>query len=404
MAKIEKISCHKIVNSRAQWTIETHVTLNNGAVGIQTVPEGASKGTRESIYVSPDAAVTLIENEIATLLKGVDVADQLKIDHKMLEYDGTPNKSKLGGNSILSVSLASAKAAAQSQGINLYEHLFSLQTVSNTMGFPTPVFNILNGGKHAKNDLSFQEFMVIPSRSMNIQHAIEAGITVYKQLEEELIKNGLSTGVGDEGGFAPSGLTVRKALDLIKKVANQSYKVGESIFLGSDVASDSFRNELDYDIREESLHLSQAELQAYYLNLLNDYELIYLEDPFYETHYSAWQSLYEKVSSRLMLVADDLTVTNPTRLKQLIPDKLANAVIVKPNQVGTLSETLDFMKTAKDAGMSLIVSHRSGDTAEDTFIADLAYATNADFMKAGAPARGERVVKYNRLLEIFEQV
>jgi len=402
MSKIKSITCHKEINSRGEWTIETHVALSDGAVGVQAIPSGASKGENEAVYIPVDKAVDVVSTAIEDALKGEDPTKQELLDQVLIEMDGTPNKMHLGGNSILSVSLAMARAAAISKEIPLYKYLATLYGKPlKKLKFPTPVFNILNGGKHAHNGLSFQEFMVIPSSRLSFEHAVEMGVDIYKELQKDLEEKGLSTGVGDEGGFAPEGLTPTKALSLIKKAASKKYEPGENVFLGTDVAAGSFKKEDYYYIEEENLKLSGIELGSYYAKLLKAYPIIYLEDGFYERDYGSWQIFSEKWSDKLMIVADDLVVTNPKILKTAIDGKLANAVIVKPNQVGTLSETLSFIKMAQAASMSIIVSHRSGDNAEDTFIADLALAVRADFIKSGAPARGERVSKYNRLLEIY---
>lgn len=403
MPKIVNINCHKIVNSRGEWTIETHVHLDDGSQGSQAIPEGASKGKHEANYVSTRAAIEIVTHSINSLLLNEDPYNQYKIDQLMLEMDGTPNKEHLGGNSILSVSMAVAKAAANSKGIELYQHIRSLYglDLKSNYNFPTPVFNVLNGGKHADNNLSFQEFMIIPAKNIPYEKAYEIGVDIYHCLKQYLDAHDISSAVGDEGGFAPENFTVKKALSLIKKVASEKYKVGDEVFLGMDVAADSFRDGENYFIKEEDKHLNPEELLNYYKSLLSEFELIYIEDPYYETHYTAWQRFNEVLGSKLMVVSDDLAVTNPKLLQKVIDEKLANAVIVKPNQVGSLSETLEFIKLARASNMAIIVSHRSGDTAEDTFIADLSVAVNADFIKSGAPARGERVAKYNRLLEIY---
>jgi enolase len=407
MPKIAKIKCHKVVNSRGDWTIDTQLALDNGIIVSQTVPEGASKGENEAVSIPPEQAVEIVSTAINDALEGMDVFDQKKIDTTMLEMDGTPNKKHLGGNSILSVSLAVADAAAKSQDVELYEYLAELYsgkkiTANEKLKFPTPLFNVLNGGKHARNGLSFQEFMVIPSPDKPFDKAMELGVLVYHALKEILISGDMETAVGDEGGFAPENLTLHKALDYIRRAVFSSYKPGQDAFFGIDAASESFYKEGKYVIPEENLTLSPEELGDYYASVLKQYEIIYLEDPFYEKDYSGWKNFYKNQNEGLMVVGDDLVVTNPKYLKKAIEDQLANAVIVKPNQVGTLTETLQFIKDAKKAGMSVIVSHRSGDTAEDTFIADLALGVGADFLKSGSPVRGERVVKYNRLLDIFD--
>ncbi len=402
--KIESIKCHKILNSRSDWTIETYVQLSDGSIGIQTVPDGASRGEHEAVYVDINQAVDIVEHPINDLLVGHDPFDQKTIDGLLIDMDSTPNKSHLGGNSILSVSLAVAKACADSREIELYEYLAELYDMENwTVKFPTPVFNVINGGKHAQNELSFQEFMVIPSPDLNIVSALELGVLIYDTLRENLLRDGHETGVGDEGGFAPENFTVHKALEYIKSAASVHGIPGQNIFFGMDVAAGSFYEHTGYVIKEEKLDLTADKLSDYYAKLFKKFELIYLEDPFYERDHGAWERFTSKYSDKLMVVADDLVVTNPKFLNKAIENDLANAVIVKPNQVGTLSETFDFIRMARSAGMSIVISHRSGDTAEDTFIADLAVAVNAEFMKSGAPARGERVAKYNRLLEIFEK-
>ncbi|MBT6401542.1 phosphopyruvate hydratase [candidate division WWE3 bacterium] len=401
MTKIKDIDCHKIVNSRGDWTIQTRVVLEDGSVGIQTIPDGASKGKKEAVYVTPEKSVELVTHVIKEAITGIDAFDQGKIDRTLVEIDGTENKKHLGANSILSVSLASSKAAAQSKNIPLYKYLAELYKNTEKLVIPTPVFNILNGGKHASNDLSFQEFMVIPAKKLPFDEQYEMGVNIYHTLEKNLEKAGQDVGVGDEGGFAPNGLNPKTALEFIKDSASEKYKVGTDVFLGMDVAADSFKDVMNYFIEEEGLHLSTDGLVDYYRELLKHNPIIYLEDPFYEEDFDGWKKIYKEFASNLMVVADDLTVTNPLILEELLPMKLHNAVIVKPNQVGSLTETFEFIRIAKENNMMITVSHRSGDTAEDTFIADLAVAVGADFIKSGAPARGERVAKYNRLMEIF---
>jgi enolase len=406
MPKIVNIKCHKIVNSRGDWTIDTQLELDNGIKVSQTVPEGASKGENEAVSIPPEQAVEIVSNAINDALEGADIFDQEQIDKTMLEMDGTPNKEHLGGNSILSVSLAVADAAAKSRNLELYEYIYELYhstaiSSKEALKFPTPLFNVLNGGKHARNGLSFQEFMVIPSPDKPFDKAMELGVSVYHALKDILVSENLVVAVGDEGGFAPEGLTLHRALDYIRRAVFSAYTPGVDVFFGIDAASESFYKERKYVISEENLVLSHEELGDYYAEILKQYEIIYLEDPFYEKDYLGWQNFSKNHSDGLMVVGDDLVVTNPKYLKRAINDKLANAVIVKPNQVGTLTETLQFIHDAKDAKMSVIVSHRSGDTAEDTFIADLALGVGADFLKSGSPVRGERVAKYNRLLEIF---
>ena len=384
--------------------MRTQVTLDDGSVGVETIPEGASKGEHEALYLPIEEAVRVVADTLDKALKGMDSQDQRKVDETMLRLDGTENKCVLGGNSLISVSLAVAKAAAVYKKMPLYKHLAFLYGNKDPIKLPTPLFNVINGGKHAHNGLSFQEFMVIPSRKVDFNQALEMGVDIYHQLKTDLINAGYDVDVGDEGGFAPNNLNPRIALGLIKKSAGEKYKVGEEIFFGLDVAAESFWEGDHYHIKEENQVFNNQELSGYYLDLLKDYELILLEDPFYENDRNGWKIFTSQYKDKLMVVADDLVVTNPRLLKAAIEEKLATAVIVKPNQVGTLSETLDFIKNARKDGMSIIVSHRSGDTAEDTFIADLCVGVGADFIKSGAPARGERVAKYNRLLEIYHSL
>jgi enolase len=409
MPSIKSINSRKILNSRGEWTIETHVELDNGVIGVQSIPNGASKGLNEAVYVEPQRAVRLISTAINDALLGVDPANQKEVDTTLIDMDGTPNKSHLGGNTILSVSQACANASAIAQNINLYEHLYFLYTgkkysEGSISSFPTPVFNILNGGKHSTNNLSFQEFMIIPAKDTPYNRALDIGVDVYQNLKKILEEQGIATQVGDEGGFAPTGLNPESALNYIRDAAKTKYKMGQEVFLGMDVAAESFFNVDRYEIKEESLVLSAKEMLEYYVKLLRGKEIIYLEDPFFEKDLEGWRLAFSQFSEKLLVVGDDLVVTNSKILERVAPMKLINAVIVKPNQVGTVSETLDFIKKAKEDNFQTIVSHRSGDTAEDTFIADLAYAVSADFMKAGAPVRGERVAKYNRLLEIYNGI
>lgn len=404
MPKISSIKCFKVLNSRADWTLRTQVTLDNGISGIETVPDGASKGENEAVYVPIEQALATVNDTLNQALNGTDVFDQKLIDEKMIELDGTGNKQNLGGNSILSVSLAAAKAAANSKNVPLYMYLAEMFGNKSALSIPTPVFNIINGGKHAQNGLSFQEFMLIPGRSIAYDKAVEMGVCVYHSLKKELKSQGFDTGVGDEGGFAPEGFNPQKALESIREATAKDFEVGKEVFFGMDVAAESFWNGNGYDIKEEGLSLDREGLLKYYAKLLEKYELIYLEDPFYEKDKDGWELVQKSLGKKLMIVGDDLVVSNPKFLRQAISDSLINSVIVKPNQVGTLTETLEFVKMAKASGLAIVVSHRSGDTAEDTFIADLAVGVGAEFIKSGAPARGERVAKYNRLLEIFHSL
>ncbi len=406
MHTIRSIKSLKVLNSRGDWTIKTYLELDDGSRGWAIVPEGASKGEQEAVYLEADKSVEIIRDIIRPVFVTKDFKSQKEFDGFLINFDGTKNKSKLGGNSILSLSAAFARAAAQSQKREVWEYLrdaytsvLGIQIAREPSGNTiTPLFNVLNGGKHAQNGLSFQEFMVIPAKKNNIYESLEIGRTVYKSLKKRLEQDGYSTGVGDEGGFAPEKFTVKKALEYIRGCASEHYEVGEEVFLGMDVAAGSFYKAGKYVIAEEKLELDARGLKDYYAELLKSYQLIYLEDPFFEEDQAAWADFTKDFGGKFMISADDLVVTNPGILKQAIDKKLANTVIVKPNQVGTVWETLQFVAKAREAGWNIVVSHRSGDT-EDPFIADLAYAVGADFVKFGAIDRGERTSKFNRLLE-----
>ncbi len=408
MPNIREIRAHKILNSRGVWTVDVRITLEDGTYIEQPVPGGASRGENEAVYIPVEKSVDIINTVINDALHWEDPTQQAKIDSVLLEMDGTSNKSNIGGNSTLSVSLGVAQVSAKALGVELFEYLSELygkKIVRNkNLKYPTPIFNVLNGGKHANNNLSFQEFMVIPAQNISFLHQMEMGVNIYIKLKDTLLKKGFSVGVGDEGGFAPKNFTTEKALDFINEAAKSMYRLGEQVFLGIDVAAESFIEHDRYKISEEDLEMDVNEFTDYYDGIISKYPLIYVEDPFYEKDYDGWKIFHDKFAKRLMVVGDDLVVTNPRLLQKAIEKKLLNAVIVKPNQVGTLTETFEFIKLARENNMQLVVSHRSGDTAEDTFIADLALAVEAEFLKSGSPVRGERVAKYNRLLDIYAEI
>ena len=404
MPKIENIRSQKILDSRGNWTLEAKVTLDDGSFGVQPVPSGASVGENEAVYIDVEKAADFVSTTINDVLVGKDPSDQKNIDDNLIKMDGTSNKSRLGANSILSVSLACAKSAAMSAGLELYQYLSLLysgkQKPKGDLKFPTPIFNIINGGEHAKNKLSFQEFMVIPALNTPYNKALQMGANIYKDLKKILLKDDFETGVGDEGGFEPRGLSARTALDFLEQAVSVQYDPGNDVFFGLDIAAGSFYENGKYCIDEENLELSSDEVIKYYQDLFSHYKIIYLEDPMFERDEFGWTKFYKQNSGKYLIVADDLVVTNPKILERVAKEKMANAVIVKPNQIGTLSETFDFIRVARKSKMDIVISHRSGDNV-DSFISDLAVAVDADFMKSGAPARGERVAKYNRLLEIF---
>jgi enolase len=411
MPKILDISAHKIVNSRGNYTIQTKVTLDNGVEAVACVPDGASKGKNEAVSLPIPQSLEVINTAINELLKDEDVENQGRIDNLMLTMDGTANKRNLGGNSILSVSLACARASSITKGLPLYFYLSQLhdnasrfhQRVVTEKNFPTPIFNIINGGVHSTNRLSFQEFMVIPSEKMDFENAYDAGVAIYQELKDILKKNNMSTGLGDEGGFSPDGLNILKAFELLKQATQKNYKVGSDVFFGSDVASNSFYHNQEYFINESNLKLDTKSMASFYQTLIKKYPIIYLEDPFEEQDLKGWQNFSENVSD-IMICGDDITVTNSRLLDSALKLGLLNTVIVKPNQIGTLSETISFIRLAQKYKVKTVISHRSGETAEDSFISDLAVGVGSDFIKAGAPARGERVAKYNRILDIFYEL
>jgi len=407
MSLIKSISAYKVLNSRGDWTVKASIELEDGTKASQTVPEGASKGENEAISVSVEDAVRNVNITVAPALTGKSPFEQTDIDSLLLSLDGTENKSNLGCNAILPISLAVDKVSAKSKNQPLYLYLKGLYGNGSEIKFPTPVFNILNGGKHAQNGLSFQEFMVIPAMSFSYERKLEVGAECYKSLAKRLHVEGYSTGVGDEGGFAPEGMTTEKALNFIlESVKDVGFKPGEDVFLGMDVAAGSFYDAKNgkYSLSDEKSTLSTEEFLDFYEDLLKKFPLIYIEDPLVESDFKAWSLFFEKFSERTMVVGDDLVVTNSKMLDKALEKKAINSVIIKPNQVGSLTETFGFIHKAQDNGLATVVSHRSGETAEDTFIADLALAVGADFVKFGAPARGERVVKYNRLLEIYHEL
>jgi len=411
MPKILDISAHKIVNSRGNYTIQTKITLDNGIEAVAAVPEGASKGKNEAMSLPVPKALEVVNTAIKDLLVGEDVENQERIDNLMLTMDGTPNKRNLGGNSILSVSLACARAASLTKGLPLYFYISQLYDDSKSFHdkvvekgeYPTPIFNIINGGVHAANRLSFQEFMVIPSKDYDYESAYDAGVLIYNELKNILKMNNMSTNVGDEGGFAPEGLNILKAFELLKTATQKHFKVGKEIYFGSDVASGSFYHNGEYMIAESNLKLDVTKMKNFYLSLIEKYPIKYLEDPFEEQDIKGWQSFSEQ-EKKIMVCGDDLVVTNVKFLDAAIRLGLINSVIVKPNQIGSLTETLNFIRLAKKNKLSTVISHRSGDTAEDSFISDLAVGVASDYLKAGAPARGERVAKYNRILDIYYEV
>ena len=409
MAVITAVHARQILDSRGNPTVEVEVLLEDGAFARAAVPSGASTGEWEaverrdgdkSVYLGKGVlgAVKSVIEEIAEEVIGIEASDQRAVDAAMIALDGTNNKGKLGANAILGVSLAVAKAAAESADLPLYKYLGG----PNAHVLPVPMMNILNGGSHADSNVDIQEFMIAPIGFDTYSEALRAGVEVYHSLKSVLHDRGLATGLGDEGGFAPNLESNAAALDLIvEAIEKAGYKPGEQVALALDVASSEFYNDGAYDF--EGQKKSAAEMSAYYADLVAKYPLVSIEDPLDENDWEGYKTLTEQIGDKVQIVGDDLFVTNPERLARGIKEGAANALLVKVNQIGSLTETLDAMELAQRHEYRCMVSHRSGET-EDVTIADLAVATNAGQIKTGAPARSERVAKYNQLLRIEEEL
>ena len=409
MAVITAVHARQILDSRGNPTVEVEVLLEDGAFARAAVPSGASTGEWEaverrdgdkSVYLGKGVlgAVKSVIEEIAEEVIGIEASDQRAVDAAMIALDATNNKGKLGANAILGVSLAVAKAAAESADLPLYKYLGG----PNAHVLPVPMMNILNGGSHADSNVDIQEFMIAPIGFDTYSEALRAGVEVYHSLKSVLHDRGLATGLGDEGGFAPNLESNAAALDLIvEAIEKAGYKPGEQVALALDVASSEFYNDGAYEF--EGQKKSAAEMSAYYADLVAKYPLVSIEDPLDENDWEGYKTLTEQIGDKVQIVGDDLFVTNPERLARGIKEGAANALLVKVNQIGSLTETLDAMELAQRHEYRCMVSHRSGET-EDVTIADLAVATNAGQIKTGAPARSERVAKYNQLLRIEEEL
>ncbi|AUI61669.1 phosphopyruvate hydratase [Amycolatopsis sp. BJA-103] len=407
MALIEQVGAREILDSRGNPTVEVEVALDDGTLARAAVPSGASTGEHEAVELRDgdtgryngkgvERAVAAVLDEIGPDLVGTDAVDQRIVDQKLVDLDGTPDKGRLGANAILGVSLAVAKAAADSAELELFRYLGG----PNAHVLPVPMLNILNGGAHADTDVDIQEFMIAPIGAESFREALRWGTEVYHSLKSVLKGRGLATGLGDEGGFAPSLKNNREALDLIlQAIEKAGYAPGRDIALALDVAATEFYSDGAYTF--EGAKKSAEQMSAYYAELLRDYPLVSIEDPLSEDDWDGWVQLTAEVGEKVQIVGDDLFVTNPDRLEEGITRRAANALLVKVNQIGTLSETLDAISLATSYGYKSMMSHRSGET-EDTFIADLAVATGVGQIKTGAPARGERIAKYNQLLRIEE--
>ena len=411
MSIITAVGAREILDSRGNPTIEVEVLLSDDSFGRAAVPSGASTGAFEahesrdgdkSRYLGKGVqnAVRAVIETIDEALVDFDAADQRLVDAALIAIDGTDNKSKLGANAILGVSLANARAAAESTNLPLYRYLGG----SNAYVLPVPLMNIINGGAHADTGVDIQEFMIVPHGAESFSEALRWGVEVYHQLKKLLSEKGLATGLGDEGGFAPDLPNNAAALELISEaIGLAGYKLGTEIALALDVAATEFFDEKTGKYSFEGKQLSSDEMIAYYSDLVARFPLVSIEDPLAEDDWASWTKITAALGDKVQLVGDDLYVTNPTRLQKGIDLAAGNAILVKVNQIGTLTETMDAVSLAQRHGMKAIISHRSGET-EDTFIADLAVATNAGQIKTGAPARSERVAKYNQLLRIEEEL
>ncbi len=410
MTSISDICARQIFDSRGNPTVEVDVELDCGAFGRAAVPSGASTGAYEAVELRDGGkayggkgvkqAVGSVNGDIADALIGMDAEDQRRLDRVMCELDGSPNKSKLGANAILGVSLAVAKAAAASSGLPLYRYIGGV----NARVLPTPMMNILNGGAHADNPIDIQEFMIMPVGAEHFSEALAQGVEVFQALKGRLKKAGHNTNVGDEGGFAPNLSSTRDALDfIVSSIEDTGLKIGSDIVLALDAASTEFFEGNRYELKGEGLSLDAAGMASYLADLCKTYPIVSIEDGMAEDDWEGWQALTGQIGKTVQLVGDDLFVTNPARLKDGIEKGAGNAILVKVNQIGTLTETLDAVWMAQGAGFGAVMSHRSGET-EDTTIADLAVATNCGQIKTGSLARSDRLAKYNQLLRIEEEL
>lgn len=413
MSYILDVHAREVLDSRGNPTVEVDVVTENGIIGRAMVPSGASTGVHEALELRDKdksryggkgvlKAVSNVNDVIAPELIGLSIFEQTLIDRVLIELDGTKSKEKLGANSILGVSMAVARAAANELQMPLYKYIGGV----NAKTLPVPMMNILNGGEHANNNVDIQEFMILPVGAKSFNEALRMGAEIYHELKNVLKEKGLQTGVGDEGGFAPDLKSNEEALEVIvSAIEKAGYKPGEDVYLGLDVASTEFYNaeKKIYEMKGEGKSYTVSELISYYKKLIDKYPLISIEDAFAEDDWEAWEEFTKEVDGKIQLVGDDLFVTNTERLEDGIKKNVANSILIKLNQIGTLTETIDAVKMAMKAGYTAVISHRSGET-EDSFIADLAVALNAGQIKSGAPARTDRVAKYNELLRIEEEL
>ena len=415
MPNISQIRAKEILDSRGNPTVEVEVKLSNDMLGHAAVPSGASTGKYEAVELRDGEpsrfnglgvlkAVDNVNQPIASAIIGMPATEQTAIDQKLIELDGTANKSHLGANAILGVSLAVAHAAANSSPTPLYRYLNKTNPDFNRNALPVPMMNILNGGKHAANSTDFQEFMVVPAGARSFRHALQMGTEIYHALKKVLKDRGLNTNVGDEGGFAPSLSSNKQAIEaILSAIEKAGYQPGKDCSIALDPAASEFYDNGKYTLPREGASLTTNEMIDYYVKLVASYPIISLEDGLAEDDWTGWQLLTQKLGNKIWLVGDDLYTTNVSRLTKGLQFKASNAILIKPNQIGTLTETIAAIQMAQQSGWTAIVSHRSGET-EDTTIADLAVGLNTSLIKAGAPCRSERTAKYNRLLSIEEEL
>jgi len=411
IASIESVKAREILDSRGNPTIEVEVVLVDGTAGVAAVPSGASTGKHEAVELRDGdksrygglgvlKAIKHVNSEIASAIAGMSALEQAAIDQRLIKLDGTANKARLGANALLGTSLAVARAGASFRGVPLYRYLGE----SRANLLPVPMLNILNGGKHALGSTDFQEFMIMPVGAANFHKAMQISSEVYHSLHKVLEDKGLSTNVGDEGGFAPRLPSNKDALELILAAIDMAgYKAGQDLFIALDPAASTFYRDGKYVLSQEGVTFSSTKMIDYYVKLTSDYPIISIEDGLAEDDWANWSLLTARLGKQIQFVGDDLYATNMERLEKGIAQKASNSILIKPNQIGTLSETLAVIKRAQQARWTTIISHRSGET-EDTTIADLAVASNAGLIKAGAPCRSERLAKYNRLLLIEEEL
>jgi enolase len=413
MSKIVKVIGREVMDSRGNPTVEADVHLASGAWGRACAPSGASTGTREALELRDGdksrylgkgvlTAVNFINADIAQALEGKDALEQRNIDQIMIDLDGTENKEKLGANAILAVSLANAKAAAQEKGVALYEHIADINGTSGQYSMPVPMMNIINGGEHADNNVDIQEFMIQPVGAKSFREALRMGAEIFHSLKKVLNARGLNTAVGDEGGFAPDLKSNEEALEVIAQaVSDAGYELNKDITLALDCAASEFYVDGKYDLKGEGKAFDSAGFADFLADLANRYPIVSIEDGLDESDWAGWKVLTDKIGEKVQLVGDDLFVTNTKILKRGIDENIGNSILIKFNQIGSLSETLDAIKMAQDAGFTAVISHRSGET-EDATIADLAVGTAAGQIKTGSLCRSDRVAKYNQLLRIEE--